>query len=210
MSQSPGTRSAEPGAAAVEGHGCTCGGVVEIACEEFDRAVFATIDGYLATHPGGQERLIPVLHHAQEEIGYLPVEVQEYVARALGMSPIQVYGVISFYHFFTTVPRGRYQMKVCMGTACFVRGGLQLLETLEGLLGLKIGGVTDDRLFSLEQVRCIGACGLAPALMVNDDVHGNLTPTNVRKLVRRLRSAARREAAEVAGEVVGQEAANGE
>jgi len=152
------------------------------------------VDGWVEAHPGGHERLIPLLHTVQSHLGYLPSAVQELVADRLGIAPVQVEGVVSFYHFFTTTPRGRYQLKVCMGTACFVRGGQRLVATLEDVLGIGIGGVTEDRLFSLDAVRCIGACGLAPAMMVNDDVHGHLDSPAVRKLVRRLRNAARKEA----------------
>lgn len=164
-------------------------------------AVFALVDDYLASHPGGQERLIPLLHRVQEKLGFLPFAVQEHIAEGLGMSPIQVYEVVSFYHFFTTTPRGRFQIKVCMGTACFVRGGQQLLSTLSETLDLQVGQISADHMFNLDQVRCIGACGLAPAITVNHDVHGNLAPIDVRKLARKLRAQAKREkAAEEAGE----------
>ncbi|MCG6964556.1 MAG: NAD(P)H-dependent oxidoreductase subunit E [Acidobacteria bacterium] len=171
-----------------------------LPADEIRPEVWDLIDQWVAAHPGGRERLIPLLHRVQEEIGYLPFPVQEYVAQQLALSPIEVYGVVSFYHFFTTNPRGRYQLKVCMGTACFVRQGQRVLEAIESLLAIGIGDVTEDRLFSLEQVRCIGACGLAPAMMVNDEVHGHLTATEVRKLVRKLRARARRESAASAEE----------
>jgi len=167
--------------------------------DEIDPTVWEFIDSWVDEHSGGRERLIPLLHGVQGRLGYLPFPVQEHVADRLGLSPAEVYGVVSFYHFFTTTPRGRYQLKICMGTACFVRHAPTLVETLGGLLGLEIGEVTEDKLFSLEQVRCIGACGLAPAMMVNDEVHGNLTPTEVRKLVRKLRTKARRAAASEEG-----------
>lgn len=157
------------------------------------------MEAFLADHPGGTERLIPLLHRLQEEIGYLPITVQERVAGRLGLSPIQVFSVVSFYHFFTLTPRGRFPLKVCMGTACFVRHASGLLETLEDLLGIKVGGCTPDGLFSLEQVRCLGACGLAPAMMVGNEVHGNLDPKQVRRLVTRLRAEGRREAAGARG-----------
>jgi len=161
--------------------------------EELPSEIWAKIDEFLEANPGGQERLIPLLHMAQERVGYLPVPIQEYVADKLGLSPIQVYGVVSFYHFFTTAPRGKHELKVCMGTACFVRHALRLVETLEQALEIDIGGVTEDRLFSLEQVRCLGACGLAPAMMLNDETLGNLTAKELRKKVLRLKSKARRE-----------------
>jgi NADH:ubiquinone oxidoreductase subunit E len=168
--------------------------------DQFDSEIWERIDRQLAGQAGGQERLIPLLHMVQEELGYIPFAVQEYVADKLGMSPIQVYGVVSFYHFFTTTPRGRHQFKVCMGTACFVRQAERLVSAVRDAAGVKVGGVTDDRLFSLEQVRCLGACGLAPAIMLNNDTHGNLTPKDVRKMVLRLKSKARREQAKQAEE----------
>lgn len=175
-------------------------GAATLPGDDVAAEVQTLVDGWVAEHPGGAERLIPLLHRVQQELGYLPFPVQEYVADALELSPVQVYGVVSFYHFFTTTPRGRFQLKVCMGTACFVRHGQRLLEVIESTLGIGVGEVSEGRLFSLEQVRCIGACGLAPAMMVNDEVHGNLTPTDVRKLVRRLRAQARRESAAAAAE----------
>jgi NADP-reducing hydrogenase subunit HndA len=160
--------------------------------EELPLEVRAEIDRYLEENPGGHERLIPLLHRVQERVGYLPLAVQEYVADKLGLSPIQVYGVISFYHFFTTTPRGDHEFKVCMGTACFVRHAQRLIETLEQVLDIDVGDVTEDRLFGLEKVRCLGACGLAPAMMHNDETLGNLTPKELRKQVIRLKSKARR------------------
>lgn len=155
-------------------------------------ATLALIDAYLRDHPGGAERLIPVLHRVQGELGYLPFPVIKAIAERLGISPIQAYGVVSFYHFFTTTPRGRYQLKVCMGTACFVRNANSVLESVHDTIGLEVGGVTKDRLFSLEQVRCLGACGLAPAMMVNNEVYGHLTRAGVRKLLQGLRAKARK------------------
>ncbi len=154
------------------------------------------IDEWLAGHPGGRERLIPLLHRVQQRLGWLPYPVLEYVADRLGMSPVEVHGVVSFYHFFTTTPRGRYQLKVCMGTACFVRHADRLVDAIREELGIGVGEVTEDRLFSLEQVRCIGACSIAPAMMVGDDVHGNLDGRRLKRLLRRLR----REAAEAGSE----------
>jgi len=160
--------------------------------EEIDPGVWAEIDEYLAHAPGGQERLIPLLHRAQERLGYLPFAVQEVIADRLGLSLIQVYGVVSFYHFFTTTPRGKHELKVCMGTACFVRHAQRLVETVQQTLGVEIGGVTEDQLFGLEQVRCLGACGLAPAMMHNQETLGNLTAKDLRKMVIRLQSKERR------------------
>ena len=162
---------------------------------EIDARARELIDGYLAGHPGATERLIPLLHLLQEQLGHVPVSVQELVADALGLSPIQVFSVVTFYHFFTLTPRGRFPIKVCMGTACFVRHAPRLVETIQDALGIGMGECTEDRMFSLEQVRCLGACGLAPAIMVGNDVHGNLDPNAVRRLITQLRAKGRREAA---------------
>lgn len=163
---------------------------------ELDAELREQIDAYAAEHPGGQERLIPLLHLVQARLGWLPVEAQEYVADTLGMSPIQVFGVVSFYHFFATSPRGKYQIKVCTGTACFVRRAMDLIEELEKQLEIKVGEVSEDHKFGIEQVRCIGACGLAPAMLVNDQVYGNLDKKKVRSILRKIKKA---EAAEAAG-----------
>jgi len=172
--------------------------------EPIDPEAYRIVDAYAAEHPGGQEQLIPLLHRVQERLGYLPFPVLEYIAGKLGLSPVEVYSVVSFYHFFTTTPRGRYQLRVCMGTACFVNNAKTICDVLGDLIGLHVGEVTEDRLFSLEQVRCIGACGLAPAMMVNDEVHGHLTPNAIRKLVRKLKAAARKEGDRTEGEENGE------
>jgi NADH:ubiquinone oxidoreductase subunit E len=160
--------------------------------EEIPSTIWAEIDEFVAGHPGGRERLIPLLHMVQGRLGYLPFPVQEDIADKLGLSPIQVYGVVSFYHFFTTVPRGKHELKICMGTACFVRHALRLIETAKQVLDIEVGEVGEDRLFGLEQVRCLGACGLAPAAMHNGETIGELTPKALRKMLIRLKSQERR------------------
>jgi NADH:ubiquinone oxidoreductase subunit E len=159
----------------------------EFAEEPLDDATRALVDEYCANNPGGHERLIPLLHAVQRHLGYLPFSAQHYVGEKLGLSAVQVYGVVSFYHFFSTTPRGKYQIKVCMGTACFVRGSQRLLDTLSETLDMQVGGLSEDGLFNLDAVRCIGACSLAPAMMVNDDVYGGLTATKVKNIVKKLR-----------------------
>ncbi|MFO7693290.1 MAG: NAD(P)H-dependent oxidoreductase subunit E [Vicinamibacterales bacterium] len=159
--------------------------------DEIPAEAFAAVDEYVAAHPGGHERLIPVLHHAQSVAGFLPFEIQDHIADALGLSPIQVYEVVSFYHFFSTTPKGQYQLKVCMGTACFVRHAEHLIDAIQTETGLSPGELTEDCVFGLELVRCIGACGLAPAIMVNNEVHGNLDRNMLRRLLKRLRNKAR-------------------
>jgi NADH:ubiquinone oxidoreductase subunit E len=128
---------------------------------------------------GRPENLIMVLHKAQNLFGYLPKRVQQMVAEGLNLSVAEVYGVVTFYSFFSTAPKGRNSVKVCLGTACYVRGGQQMLAKVEDELKVKVGGTTDDRRFSVDVVRCIGACGLAPAILVNDDVYGRVKTTKV-------------------------------
>ena len=178
--------------------GCACGGQspndgnlyfgrLDEEWTELEPETRGLIDRWVSDHSGGMERLIPLLHHLQEQIGYLPVPVQQHVAGALELSNEQVNGVVTFYNFFTMTPRGKYQLKVCTGTACFVKRSKRLLETLEDSLGVELGGVTDDFLFSVDEVRCIGACGLAPAMMVNSEVHGNLTPPSLQPILGEIR-----------------------
>jgi NADH-quinone oxidoreductase E subunit len=136
-------------------------------------------DRIITTYKGQRGSLIPVLQEIQDYYGYLPVEVQEIVAQGLGIPASEVYGVVTFYNFFTMVPRGRHTIKVCMGTACYVRGGKKILSRLERDLDVPVGGTTEDLCFSLEVVRCLGACGLAPTMMVDNDVHQRLKPAKL-------------------------------
>ncbi|MCX8057995.1 MAG: NAD(P)H-dependent oxidoreductase subunit E [Spirochaetes bacterium] len=129
--------------------------------------------------------LINVLHKAQEIFGYLPIEVQKFVARELGVPMSQVYGVVTFYNFFTMKPRGKYVINVCLGTACFVKGANRVLEYFEEELGVKHGETTKDLLFTLSSARCFGACGLAPAIMVNEEVYGNVDKKKVKEIIKK-------------------------
>jgi NADH-quinone oxidoreductase subunit E len=142
------------------------------------------IDQVIAKYRGRHGALIPVLKEGQDICGYLPKEVQRRIAEGLNLSPSQVYGVVSFYAFFTTVPRGKHIIRVCLGTACYVKGSQQILERLEQELGLKVGGITKDRKFSLEAVRCLGCCSLAPAIVVDDDTHALVDPSAAVRIVR--------------------------
>ncbi|MBZ4683519.1 MAG: NADP-reducing hydrogenase subunit HndA [Fusobacteriaceae bacterium] len=139
------------------------------------------IDG-LETKEGA---LISVLHKAQEIFGYLPKEVQAFVAEALGVSLAKVYGVVSFYSFFTMTPKGKYPISVCMGTACFVRGAEKVLKDLEAKLGIKAGETTVDGLFSIDALRCVGACGLAPVVLVGEDVYGKDEAKDVDAIIKK-------------------------
>lgn len=140
------------------------------------------LDAYFDSLPIGKEParnrgyLIQCLHKAQELFGYLPESVQLHVANRLNIHLTEVYGVISFYSFFTDVPMGEHKINVCTGTACFVKGSHKLVEDFSRILGIGQGETTEDGRFSLGGLRCVGACSLAPVVMVNDRVYGNVTP----------------------------------
>ncbi len=131
--------------------------------------------------------LISVLHKAQEIFGYLPEEVQTFVAEQLGISVAKVYGVVSFYSFFTMTPKGKFPIAVCMGTACYVRGAGKVLEDLQNQLGIKSGETTADGLFSIDALRCVGACGLAPVVLVGEDVYGRDEAKDVKTILKKYR-----------------------
>ncbi len=127
--------------------------------------------------------LIKVLYEAQHIFGYLPKDVILFIGEALNIPASKVYGVVSFYSYFTLEPKGRSQIKVCMGTACFVRGAEKIAKGLESQLHLKMGETSADREFSLEALRCVGACGLAPVVMVNDTVHGKVSIDDISTII---------------------------
>ncbi len=132
--------------------------------------------------PGG---LMPVLHEAQNIYGYLPIEVQKLVAEGLHIPLSEVYGVATFYTQFSLTPKGTYKISVCLGTACYVKGADKILEALEKKLGIKSGECTKDGMFSIDSTRCVGACGLAPVMMVNEDVYGKMTVEQVDEIIDR-------------------------
>jgi NADH-quinone oxidoreductase subunit E len=148
-------------------------------------ALGAYIDEQLATCVAGRERalLIQSLHRAQELYGYLPESIQLFVANKLGIHLTDVYGVISFYSYFTDKPVGLFKINVCTGTACFVKGADKILEEFSRILGIQAGETTSDRRFSLGSLRCVGACSLAPVVMVNEQVYGNVTPQMVPEIL---------------------------
>jgi NADH:ubiquinone oxidoreductase subunit E len=152
------------------------------ACSETASAseLMARLDETLAEYQGKPGALIPVLQIAQGIFGYLPEKAMKRIALKLGKSYSEVAGVVGFYSFFSTVPRGKHLIRVCMGTACYVRGGKQVLEACRQELGIDVGGTTDDRLFSLEVARCFGACGLAPTIMIDEEVYQRVKPLKLR------------------------------
>lgn len=133
----------------------------------------------IANHKDMQGALIPVLHEAQAIYGYLPIEVQSIIAEGLGVSLAEVYGVVTFYAQFSLNPKGKYEIGVCLGTACYVKGSGDILDKFKEILGIDVGECTPDGKFSLGATRCVGACGLAPVVTVNDDVYGRLTVDDV-------------------------------
>ena len=153
--------------------------------DELHREHLERLDAIIATHRGESGALIPVLHEAQEVVGYLPKEVQASIAKGLKVSFSEVYGVVTFYHFFTMEPRGDHEIKVCMGTACYVRGANKVVDTIQETLHIGEGDVTEDRKFSLSLVRCLGSCGLAPAMMIDEEVYGRLTPEQIKEILTR-------------------------
>ena len=153
-------------------------------------AKFAELDAFIDTlgivrdDERRRGRLIQVLHKAQGIFGYLPREVQQHVAQKLFLTEAQVSGVVSFYNYFTTEPKGKYCVDVCMGTACYVKGSEKVLSELERVLGVKADThPTEDGLFSISALRCVGACGLAPVMIVNGKVYGKVTPSKAVEIV---------------------------
>jgi len=144
---------------------------VIITPEELDQ-----LEPVFEKYYGNPGYLIPALKEAQEIFGYLPVEVQRRVAGGLRIPASHVYGVVTFYHFFTIEPRGRHVIRLCLGTACYVKGSKEILENIVRGIGINVGETSEDGRFTLEAVRCLGACGLAPVFLVGEDTHGNVSP----------------------------------
>lgn len=154
---------------------------LDTAAEEQEKkqAILKVIETY-RDKPGC---LIAVLHLAQEIYGYLPLEVQKIIADGMGESLSHVSGVVSFYSYFSTKPRAQYEIKICLGTACYVRGGKRIVDRLEEELGISVGESTQDGKFSINITRCLGACGLAPVVMIGEDVHQQVNPDKIEKIL---------------------------
>lgn len=129
----------------------------------------------IAAHKNERGAAIPVLHKAQDIYGYLPIEVQEMISEGLGVPLAEIYGIVTFYTQFSLNPKGEYQIGVCLGTACYVKGSGDILQEIKDILKIDVGECTPDGKFSLDATRCVGACGLAPVVTINDDVYGRLT-----------------------------------
>jgi NADH:ubiquinone oxidoreductase subunit E len=161
---------------------CAC------AAAATEEQLLARLDSVLAEYKNKPGALIPVLQTAQTMFGYLPDAALRKIAGELDKPYSEVAGVVGFYSFFSRYPRGKYLVRVCLGTACYVRGGNEVLAAMKKALGIDIGQTTKDRLFSLDIGRCFGACGLAPVIMVNDDVHQRVKPSKVGEILDLYRS----------------------
>lgn len=144
---------------------------------------YEELEVFINELPEKDGALISVLHKGQEIFGYLPEEVQMFIAEKMELPLSKVYGVVSFYHYFTMVPKGKYPIAVCMGTACYVRGAEKVLKKFREELGIQGSEVTKDGLFSIDALRCVGACGLAPVVLVGDEVHGKLKAEDVKGII---------------------------
>ncbi|WP_150275339.1 NADH-quinone oxidoreductase subunit NuoE [Paenibacillus tepidiphilus] len=157
-----------------------CGHTAEAEIDEKLEKIEAAIEQF-RTIKGA---LIPVLHEVQDVYGYLPEKILQIVSRALNLPMSEIYGVASFYHFFSLTPKGDNIIRVCMGTACYIKGAQALLDRFSTELKVPVQGTTEDNKFTLEATRCLGACGLAPVLTIGEKVHGRLVPNNVPKILK--------------------------
>ena len=151
--------------------------------KEFTAEQVAKLDEIIARFKGKPGGLIPVLEEAQVALEYLPISIQKRIAEGLNLPLAQVYGVVTFYSFFTMKPRGRHTIRVCLGTACYVRGGKTIAESVVKEFNVTEGETTQDRRFTYETVRCLGACGLAPVIVVDDNVHGRVKTQKMKSVL---------------------------
>jgi NADP-reducing hydrogenase subunit HndA len=154
-----------------------------MCANKLKEAGFRELDVFIDSLETKKGSLISVLHKAQEIFGYLPREIQEYVAEKLDESLANVYGVVSFYSFFTMVPKGEHAVSVCMGTACYVRGADKVLDEFQKELGIKAGETSLDGKFSIDALRCVGACGIAPVVLVGEKVYKKVEVKEVKKII---------------------------
>ena len=150
-----------------------------MSCEgcknELANEMYLELEKFIDELPEKKGALISVLHRAQHIFGYLPKEVQQFIGKKLDIPTAQVYGVVSFYSFFTMEPKGKHPISICLGTACYVRGAEKVLDAFKRELGIEVGQTTPDGKFSLDALRCVGACGLAPVVLIGDKVYGRIT-----------------------------------
>jgi len=160
---------------------CAC--CAQECAEATEEELLARLDEVIAEYKDKPGALIPVLQIAQGIFGYLPEVALKKISLGLDKSYSEVAGVVGFYSFFSTSPRGKHMIRVCLGTACYVRGGKQVLDAIKQKLGIDVGETTEDRLFSLDVARCFGACGLAPAIMIDEAVHQRVKPARIQEIL---------------------------
>jgi NADH:ubiquinone oxidoreductase subunit E len=163
------------------------GRLVELSTDFLDKEKLSVLDDYIQGIEDKEGSLIHVLHKAQSLFGYLPENLQLHVARKIDLPAAKVNGVVSFYSFFTQEPRGKHTISLCMGTACFVKGADKIFKTLKDQLGVANNKMTEDGLFTLKDIRCVGACGLAPVLMVDDKVYGHVKAEDIETILNKYR-----------------------
>lgn len=151
--------------------------------EESDQQKYDRIAEVIEKYKNREGSLIQVLHMSQNIYGYLPLELQKFIAERMEKPLSEVSGVVTFYSFFSVQPRGKHTIRVCLGTACYVRGGKKLIDRLENILDVEVGGTTKDKQFTFEVARCIGACGLAPAMMIDDVVYKQVNPDKLENIL---------------------------
>ncbi|NLW16473.1 MAG: NADH-quinone oxidoreductase subunit NuoE [Firmicutes bacterium] len=154
-------------------------------CQQLRDPRYEQLDALIKRYQDKKGAFVPLLHEAQEIFGYLPEEVQRRVADGIGVPLSEVYGVATFYSLFSLKPRGKHKIGICLGTACYVRGAGAVLAELEKELGIKVNDTTADGKFTLEITRCIGACGLAPVMTIDEDVYGRLAPERIKEILAR-------------------------
>ena len=156
---------------------------MSISVLEQDKEKFEALQKVIDEYKEKEGPLMPVLHHAQEIFGCLSLDVQKYIAEQLDIPVSDIYGVATFYSQFTLKPKGKYRIGVCLGTACYVKGSQKVLDEIAKNLGIEVGDTTEDGKFTLDATSCLGACGLAPVIMINDDVYGRLVPEDVKGIL---------------------------
>lgn len=154
-------------------------------CKEMsEEEKYSLLNDVIEEYDKNENNLIQILHMAQAIFGFLPSQVQSFIAEKMNLPISKVNGVVTFYSFFSTKPKGEYTISVCLGTACYVRGGKKIVEKLKELLSIDVGETTEDLKFSLQVMRCIGACGLAPAISINDKVYKRVNPNKIQQILK--------------------------
>ncbi len=156
--------------------------------ERLNQASLAEIDEIVEKHRNEPGPTIVMLHDVQNKLGYIPFEAMEKIAAATGTSVAEVYGVVMFYAQFTTQPKGKHVINICLGTACYVKGSQKIIDAVQELIHAPINGTSEDGIFSLDATRCLGACGLAPVCVIDGQVHGNATPSMITDIIKKIKA----------------------